>query len=236
MDTEPVCWGITVHPRVSLPKGLSVSLMLGDEVILPKSHFFYQMPSPCWFHGGIVVRGLHKVVAAALLLASGLVGSPARKQRAPHSALLGASIPSRRLGGQESSLRKLQQRLKQHWSSQPRSGTREQPVFGGGHRWLSSSDCGEQQNGANGCACFFLFFWDWQERLHNWGLSIRLNLAHSCQGTDQSWPEALAVWKWKVVPCVVTLKAFFLWNQIWTLCWHRTPSLLTLPRPAGSRL
>lgn len=27
-----------------------------------------------------MVRGLHKVVAAALLLASGLVGSPARKQ------------------------------------------------------------------------------------------------------------------------------------------------------------
>lgn len=30
-----------MHPRVSLPKGLSVSLMLGDEVILPKSHFFF---------------------------------------------------------------------------------------------------------------------------------------------------------------------------------------------------
>lgn len=90
--------------------------------------------------------------------------------------------------------------------------------------------------GANGCICFLLFFQGWLGRLSDWNHSI-LNLTHSRQHTDQSCPGTLAVCNWEVVPYVCChIKGFFLLNQIWAVYWCRTPSLSTLPRPAGSRV
>lgn len=190
-------------------KGTEINAWQGQEIFYQSLTFLSDVFT-IWYCGAIEVRALNKqccyctspacfphlVLALRSLMSFGSLACN------PHSVLFGAFLASTRLQRATDQTQEVVIEVTIMLEFAAKSGTREQTIFGGGHKWLSSSDWGKQQMDVSD------FLFSSRADLGGWVTKV-WPYTEPCTFQPGHWSKLGRDTGCVEMVCVVTLKVFF---------------------------